>query len=152
MLDSWPRKPCDAWQRRKGPHILFSFLSWINSFSPNKGLKLMVNTFRRKRKLAKDKGNTHPASLSRSRKAWNFLNDFSMLSRTASSSRALTAGGPEAARASDREKLAFRSRAFSNSYWGETGIKNKHQLLMYQKHHLFTWKVCLILNICEEMY
>lgn len=67
--------------------------------------------------------NTHPASLSRSRKAWNLVNELSMLSRTASSSRALLAGGadaePVAASASDRERLVLRRRAFSNSYWIE---------------------------------
>lgn len=64
--------------------------------------------------------NTHPASLSRSKKAWNLVKEFSMLSRTASSSSALKAGGadaePVAASASDRERLALRRRAFSNSY------------------------------------
>lgn len=63
---------------------------------------------------------THPASLRRSRKAWNLVNELSMLSRTASSSNALIAGGADAeptlASASDRERLVSRRRAFSNSY------------------------------------
>ncbi len=99
--------------------------------------------------------NTHPASLRRSRKAWNLVKELSMLSRTASSSRALIAGGadaePVAASASVRERLVSRRRAFSNSNWRE--MRKRHG----RKQHLEASLLSVYLqtslyNVCIMQY